>query len=64
MEADYEISGGGTVYVLTPLNVTAKENLESGLSDEAQWFGGGVAVEHSYIAGLVEQLREEGWSIR
>ena len=62
-QLDYEVSGGGTVYILTPLNSAAKENLESGLSDEAMWFADGVAVEHRFIAGLVQQLREEGWLV-
>jgi len=61
---DYEVSGGGTVYILTPLNDAAKQNLESGLSDEAIWFAGGVAVEWRYLDGLVSQLRSEGFVVR
>ena len=60
---DYEVSGGGTVYIVTPLNPAAKENLEAGVGDEAQWFAGGVAVEHRFISDLVNQLRAEGWSV-
>jgi hypothetical protein len=63
-DADYEVSGGGTVFILTPLNAGAKANLEAGLSDEAMWFGGGVAVEHRYIGPLVDQLRAEGFLVR
>ena len=62
--ADYEVSGGGSLFILTPLNADAKSNLEAGVGDEAQWWAGGVAVEHRYIDGLVERLREEGWSVR
>lgn len=62
--ADYEVSGGGSLFILTPLNDVARENLESGVSDEAQWWAGGVAVEHRYIAPLLEQLREEGWVVK
>jgi hypothetical protein len=62
-DADYRISGGGTVYIITPQNTAARENLEAGLSDEAQHFGGGVAVEHRYIGPLVNQLRNEGWVV-
>jgi hypothetical protein len=60
-QADYEVSGGGTLFILTPLNNAAKENLEAGVGEEAQWWAGGVAVEQSFISGLVEQLRGEGW---
>jgi len=61
--ADYQVSGGGSLFIITPLNDAAKENLESGLSDEAQFWAGGVAVEHRYIGDLVEQLRGEGWVV-
>ena len=62
--ADYEVSGGGSLFILTPLNEAARTNLEAGVSDEAQWWAGGVAVEHRYIGSLVEQLRGEGWVVR
>lgn len=61
---DYEVSGGGSLFILTPLNADARENLEAGVGEEAQWFAGGCAVEHRFISGLVEQLRSEGWSVR
>ena len=63
-QADYEVSGGGSLFIVTPLNANARENLEAGVGEEAQWWAGGVAVEHRYISNLVEQLREEGWSVR
>lgn len=63
-QADYEVSGGGTVFILTPLNDSAKQNLEDNLAQDAIWFGGGVAVEHRYIMPLVDNLRQEGWSVR
>jgi hypothetical protein len=62
--ADYEVSGGGSLFILTPLNTDARTNLESGVDDEAQWWAGGVAVEHRCIDSLVEQLRAEGWVVR
>jgi hypothetical protein len=62
--ADYEISGGGTVYLITPLNDEAKQNLVDNVSDEAQWLGNSLAVEHRYIESLVEQLKSEGWTVR
>lgn len=61
--ADYEVSGGGSLFILMPLNDRARQNLEAGVSGEAHWFAGGVAVEHRYIVPLVEQLRSEGWVV-
>lgn len=63
-QADYEVSGGGSLFILTPLNTDARENLENGVGEEAQWWAGGVAVEHRFIGGLVDQLRAEGWVVR
>ena len=63
-QADYEVSGGGTVFILTPLNDGAKANLEENLSKESIWFAGGVAVEHRHIMPLVEALRAEGFVVR
>jgi hypothetical protein len=45
-KADFEISGGGTVYLVTPLNQTAAEHLEAVVSSESQWLGRSLACEH------------------
>lgn len=62
---DYTVIGqpGDTVFIVTPLNDQARQNLEENVGGEAQWWGGGVAVEHRYITPLVMQLREEGWEV-
>ncbi len=62
--ADFEVMGGGTVYLVAPLNQDAKNFLESVAPDEAQFLGNNLAVEHRYISGFVEQLRNDGWSVR
>jgi len=56
-QLDYEVSGGGTVYILTPLNSAAKENLESGLSDEAMWFADGVAQIYCWTGSTTPRGR-------
>lgn len=61
---DYRVEGGGTVYLVRAMNQAALDNLKEGVSDEAQWMGRAVAVEHRYIVPLVEQLRAEGWEVR
>lgn len=62
--ADFEVYGGGTVYMLAPLNATAKEFLYERLGDEAQFLGEAVAVEHRYIGDIVEDLRANGFLVR
>lgn len=61
---DFEVSGGGSLFILTPLNSDARDHLESNVSEESQWWAGGVAVEHRYIGSLVEALRENGYVVR
>jgi hypothetical protein len=63
-DADFEVSGGGSLFILTPLNSDAREHLESNVNEESQWWAGGVAVEHRFIGGLVEALRENGYVVR
>lgn len=63
-QADFEVYGGGTVYMVQPLNETAKTFLYDRLGDEAQFLGEAVAVEHRYIADIVSNLREEGFLVR
>ena len=63
--ADYIVTGrpGDTVFLVTAQNEQARANLEENVSEESQWLGVGLAVEHRYIADLIEQLREEGWTV-
>lgn len=63
-QADFEVYGGGTVYMLSPLNANAKEFLYERLGDEAQFLGEAVAVEHRYIGAIVDDLRAEGFLVR
>lgn len=63
-QADFEVYGGGSLYMLQPLNATAKEFLYARLGDEAQFLGEAVAVEHRYISDIVANLREEGFVVR
>lgn len=61
---DYTVENHGSLFLLRPTHGAARENLEEHTGDEAQWFGGALAVEHRYIGPLVNQLREHGWEVR
>jgi hypothetical protein len=62
--ADFEISGGGTVYLVTPLNQAAQAHLEAVVSSESQWLGRSLACEHRYIVDLVNDLRGNWFSVQ
>lgn len=60
---DFTVTGGGTIYLVRPENNQAREHLVEHTAEEAQWFGGALAVEHRYITDLVEALRGQGYSV-
>lgn len=61
--ADFLVTGGGTLFLVRPLNDAARRHLDEHLDESAIWYAGGVAVEHRYIEDLVEQLREDGFDV-
>lgn len=60
---DFLISGGGTVYLCIPMNSDAAAHLQMNVSDDAQWVGDSLVVEHRYIVDLILGLQEEGFSV-
>ena len=60
--ADYTFTNHGSIWLCTPTTMEAREHLEEHLSDEAQWFAGGVAVEPRYVDSLAAQLEEDGFT--
>jgi hypothetical protein len=60
-QADVHVSGGGTMYLVTPLSDEAKAWVEENVPlEDWQWLGSGFGVEHRYIGNLVEGMREAG----
>jgi hypothetical protein len=60
---DFRVSGGGTVYLVRPTTDEARDHLAENVQDDAQWFGGALAVEHRYIAPLIDGLTSAGFSV-
>lgn len=60
---DFTVRGGGTLYILTPLTIPAREWVAEHISDDAQTWGGGIAVEHRYINAIVEGARADGLEV-
>ena len=51
--ADFILSGGGSVYILTPQTDAARAWVDEHIPEDAQWFGRGVAIEHRYVDAIV-----------
>lgn len=63
MDADFTVAGGGTLYILRPNTQAAKEWASENLPDDAQRWGGGVAIEHRYIDAIIEGIRADGLEV-
>jgi len=61
MTADIQVSGGGSVYLFTPLTEAGRSALtESVASEPWQWLGGSLAVEHRFAGDLAQALQADG----
>jgi hypothetical protein len=56
---DFRIINGGSVYLVTPITQDAKTWVEENVF-EAQWFGGGFAVEPRYVEDVTRGMLEAG----
>jgi hypothetical protein len=60
---DFELSGGGTIYLLRPKTDEAREWTNFNIPDDAQWLGGAVAIEHRYVGDIVEGILADGLTV-
>lgn len=64
MRIDFEVSGGGTVYLLHPLTRAAHAWVEEHLPTDAMRLGDAVVVEHRYIRDIVGGVVRDGLAVR
>lgn len=58
--SDVIVSGGGSVYLLTPVTEAAKTWVAEHLPEDTLWLGPAVAVEHRYVQDVVQGMRDDG----
>jgi hypothetical protein len=63
MEPDFQFSDHGSLWLCTPKDDAALEHLRENVSGEAQWSGNALAVEPRYVGGLIDSLRDNGWTV-
>ena len=61
---DFRCENHGSVFLLTPITQSAQSWVEENLQSDAQWFGGGVVVEHRYIWAILEGIQNEGLAVQ
>ena len=61
-EYDFEVENHSSIYLLRPLTAGAHEWVEGNLN-ECNWFGSAIAVEHRYIADIVNGIKSDGLTV-
>ena len=61
---DLLVSGGGTLYLLFATSPHGETWINDHIPDDAQWFGGGVAVEHRHIVDIVAGAVADGLGVK
>jgi hypothetical protein len=57
---DVEVSGHGSIFLVEPKTDAGREWIREHVSGEALWFGRALAVEHRYVANLVDGMINDG----
>jgi hypothetical protein len=63
MTFDFTFSNEGSLYLVTPETPEAADHLKVNVSEEAQWFGKALVVEHRYALPLALALNREGFVV-
>ena len=50
-----------SVYLITPMTQECKEWLKENVSEDAQYLGHSLAVEHRYVEDLIGGLQQQGF---
>jgi hypothetical protein len=57
---DFRCENHGSIFLLYPLNESAKSWIEENLPSDVQWFGQAVAVEHRFIWPILDGIQNDG----
>lgn len=60
LECDLYVEDHGSVILFRPVSRGAREWLDKNVSEDAQWFGGALAVEHRYAESLADGMTDAG----
>lgn len=59
----FTLSNHGSVCMLAVHDEEAMEFLQERVPDDAQWWAGMLVIEPRYVEHIVNDLRENGWSV-
>ena len=53
---DFELAGGGSVYILLPLSAAGFSWIDTNVESGALRWGRGIAIEHRYVYEIVQGI--------
>lgn len=64
--ADFDLSGHGSIAILTPLTAAAQDWADTNISceDWQLWGRNGIAVDGRYVGDLIEVILGEGFTLQ
>lgn len=63
-EIDFRVEDHGTIALVTPVSVEAKQWLEENVPTESwQWHGDALAVEPRYVEALMDGAMDDGLTV-
>lgn len=63
VEVDLTITNHGSIFLLCPISAWGKEWVRVHIPEDAQWFGGAVAVEHRFIEAIWRGAERDGLNV-
>lgn len=60
---DFVVANHGSIFLVLPRNVFARQHLINNTGPEAQWFGRSLVVEPRYVQDLIDRLEDYGYEV-
>lgn len=61
---DVQITNAGNIYLFRPYTDEAKAWIAENVDPDAQWFAGGLVVEHRYAEDLAAGMQKDGLTVK
>jgi hypothetical protein len=63
-DPDFFVENHGSIFLLRPVTPSASDWISANIPDDAQFLGNALAVEHRYIADIVEGIKHDALAVR
>lgn len=61
---DAFVENHGTIFLVRSVSSFAEEWIRENVSEDSQYFGNALVVEHRYIGDLIEGMRSDGLTVQ